>query len=110
MAGLLTTSSQLTCPHGGMVTIVSVDTRSRAAGSPIVRSGDTFTVAGCSFTLPAGPPHPCVRVQWLQPATQNHAGGDFALTEQSVGMCLAADQAPQGTVQIVAAQPKASGR
>ncbi len=109
MAGLLTTSSQLMCPHGGTVTIISAGTSLQAAGSPIVRSGDTFTVAGCPFTL-GSLPHPCVRVQWLQPATQNQAGGDFALTEQSVGMCLAADQAPQGTVQIVAAQPKAAGR
>ena len=109
MASLLTTSSQLMCPHGGTVMICTSSSSAQAAGSPIVRANDTFTVAGCPFTLGISP-HPCVLVQWIQPAAQNQCGGDFVLTEQSVGMCLAADQAPQGTVQVVVAQPKAGGR
>jgi hypothetical protein len=99
MANLLTTASQLMCPHGGTVTIVTSNVRSTAGGSPIVRSNDTFTVVGCVFA-PGAVPHVCVRVQWVQPATQSRAGGD----------CLAADQAPQGTCQIVATQPRVSGR
>ena len=108
MADLLTTASQLMCPHGGTVTVVTSNTRSTAGGSAVVRSNDTFTVVGCAFTLP--PPHVCVRIQWIQPATQSRAGGDFTLTQQSVGLCLAADQAPQGTDQVVATQPRVSGR
>ena len=98
MADLLTTASQLMCPHGGTVTVVTSNTRSTAGGSAVVRSNDTFTVVGC------------VRIQWIQPATQSRAGGDFTLTQQSVGLCLAADQAPQGTDQVVATQPRVSGR
>jgi hypothetical protein len=109
MASLLTTSSQLMCPHGGTVTISTSNSRPRAASSPIVRANDTFTVAGCPFVLGTAP-HPCTQVQWIQPATQNRCAGSFVLTEQSVGMCVAADQAPQGTVQVVAAQPKTGGR
>jgi hypothetical protein len=109
MADLLTTASQLMCPHGGTVTVVTSNTRSTAGGSAVVRSTDTFTVAGCVFTL-ATVPHVCVRVQWVQPAAQSRAGGDFTLTQQSVGLCLAADQAPQGTDQVVATQPRVSGR
>jgi hypothetical protein len=37
------------------------------------------------------------------------AGGDFVLNESSVGLCLAATQAPQGTVLIAATQAVASG-
>jgi hypothetical protein len=111
MADLLTTASQLMCPHGGTVTVVTSNTRSTAGGSPVVRSNDTFTVVGCTFTLPPPVgPHVCVRIQWVQPATQSRAGGDFTLTQQSVGLCLAADQAPQGTDQVVATQPRVSGR
>jgi hypothetical protein len=109
MANLLTTASQLMCPHGGTVTAVTSNARSTAGGSPIVRSTDTFTVVGCPFA-PSGVPHICVRVQWVQPAAQSRAGGDLTLTEQSVGLCLAADQAPQGTGQIVVTQPRVSGR
>jgi len=109
MANLLTTSSQLMCPHGGTVTISTSNSAAQAAGSPIVRSNDTFTVAGCPFTIgPAA--HPCTQVQWIQPAAQNRCGGDFVVTEQSAGMCTAADQAPQGTVQVVVAQPTTGGR
>jgi hypothetical protein len=42
-------------------------------------------------------------------ATSVKAGGDFVLNESSVGLCLAATQAPQGTVLIVATQPAAQG-
>jgi hypothetical protein len=109
MSGLLTTASTLMCPHGGTVTIISSNTQITAAGSPIVVAGDTFTVAGCPFPLP-GPPHPCVSVKWVSPATGSKVSGGATLTEASVGLCVAADQAPQGTVLIVATQASVSGR
>ena len=109
MAGYLTTASQLMCPHGGTVTAVSSNTRAKAGGSPILRSSDTFTIAGCPINV-AGAPHPCVTAQWVQPAVRSKAAGDRALTEQSVGLCQAADQAVQGTVLVVFTQPRAQGR
>jgi hypothetical protein len=105
MAGLLNTSSVLMCPHGGTVSAITANTRVQAGGDYAVRATDTFTIAGCPFTI--GPsPHPCVLVQWVQPAQQSQVLGDFTLTEASVGLCLAADQAPQGTVQILFTQPQ----
>ena len=59
---LLTQSSTMMCPHGGMVT-----------------------------------------------AERARHSGDFVLTEASVGLCLAGDQAPQGVVMIQATQPRSSG-
>ena len=109
MAKLLTTASQLACPHQGTVSIVSSNTRAKADGAFIVRSGDTFTIAGCSFVL-ASSPHPCVSVQWIVPTLKNQAGGDQVLNEDSVGLCLAADQAPQGNVQVSSTQSKVSGQ
>jgi hypothetical protein len=109
MANLLTTSSQLMCPHGGTVTISTSNSPAQAAGSPIVHSNDTFTVTGCPFTIGAVA-HPCTQVQWIQPATQNQCGGDYVVTGQSAGMCIAADRTPQGTVQVVVAQPRTGGR
>ncbi len=107
MAGLLTISSIMQCPHGGMVNVLSSDTRVQAVSSFVLRSSDTFTVAGCPFN--PGTPHPCVRVQWVQPSLKSQAMGDFTLTEESVGLCVAADMAVQGTVLISFTQAQDSG-
>ena len=108
MPALLTTSSSMTCPHGGTVTASSSNTHVKAGGDYVVRASDQFTIAGCGFP-PGGPPHPCVQVQWVQPNTRSKAMSDFTLSEASVGLCLAADGAPQGTVLVNATQPKTSG-
>ena len=97
------------CPHGGTVTATTGNTRAKAAGAFLLRASDTFTIAGCALNI-AGAPHPCVQVRWVQPALQGKAGGDFLLNEASVGLCVAPDQAVQGTVLILATQPKIAGR
>src|SRR5215212_973427 len=108
MSALLTTSSVLMCPHGGTVTATSSNTRAKA-GDFLVRMSDTFTIAGCSFSTPGGP-HPCVRVQWVKATMRCKAIGDLVLSQDSVGLCLAADQALQGTVLIQSTQMRASGQ
>lgn len=109
MAQLLTTASSMMCPHGGQVQAVSSNTRANA-GAPILRGSDTFTIAGCAFTLPPPiGPHPCVTVQWIKSNLRSKAAGDFMLAADSVGLCLAGDQAPQGTVIVASTQTKGSG-
>jgi hypothetical protein len=54
-------------------------------------------------------PSPCVSVTWVQTATRVQHAGDLVLNEASVGLCMAATQAPQGTVIIAATQALASG-
>ena len=105
MPNLLNTSSILMCPHGGTVSAISSNTRTKAAGDFILRSSDTFIIAGCSSTS-----HPCVQVKWVQPDTQSKAMGDFTLSEQSVGLCVAGDLAVQGPVLINFTQPRVAGR
>jgi len=107
MAHFLTTSSTMQCPHGGSVSATSSNTTTKADGSAVLRSSDTFTISGCALTLP--PPHPCMQVQWVQPAAKSKVGSEFTLTESSVGLCTAADKAAQGTVMIVNAQTKGGG-
>ena len=106
MAHFLTVASSLQCPHGGTVTSSTRNTRVKAAGSFVVRSTDTFTIAGCNYKI--GPaPHPCVRVRWDVHAEHHETLGDPSLTEDSVGYCLAADEAMQGTVVVSSTQTKA---
>jgi hypothetical protein len=107
MPALLTVSSTMMCPHGG--TVIAVPAQSQAtAGSPVLTMSATCTIAGCPFVIGVVP-SPCVTVQWVQGTTKVQAGGDLALNQSSVGLCLAATQAPQGTALIIATQPLVSG-
>jgi len=108
MAGLLTASSVLMCPHGGTVQVVTSDTRVQAAGGFVLRSSDTFMVVGCPLVIGVVY-HPCTTVQWSVPALRSKAVGDSTLTEESLGLCQAAEQAVQGPVQVVVAQPRVTG-
>lgn len=96
------------CPHGGTVTAITTNTRAKAGGDFILRSSDTFVIAGCPFVIGVLA-HPCVQVQWVQPDTRSQVMSDFTLSEASVGLCVAPDQAVQGTVLINFTQPQVSG-
>jgi hypothetical protein len=109
MAGLLTGSSLLMCPHGGTVQIVSTDTRVKASGDFVLRSSDAFLIVGCPFLL-GNVYHPCTTINWVVPTFRSKAMGDATLSEESVGMCQAADQAVQGTVLVNFTQPRAEGQ
>ncbi len=108
MANLLNSSSIMMCPHGGIVSVVTSNTQVMAAGDPVIRASDTYLVAGCSFVIGVVP-HPCTQVQWVQPNMSSQAVSDFTLSEESVGLCVAADMAVQGTVLISFTQPSVSG-
>jgi hypothetical protein len=107
MPALLTVASSMMCPHGGTVTATPGSTRA-SAGAPVLRGSDMFVIAGCSLNV-SGAPSPCVSVNWVQTATRVKHGGALVLHEASVGLCLAATQAPQGTVLINSTQAKVSG-
>jgi len=108
MPGLLNSSSIMMCPHGGTVTAITANARAKAAGDFILRSSDTFIIAGCPFIIGLVP-HPCVQVQWVQFDTRSQVMSDFTLSESSVGLCVAPDQAVQGTVLVNFTQPRVSG-
>ena len=108
MPGLLTTSSIMMCPHGGQVMVTSANARVKAAGDFVVRPSDVFTIVGCPLNI-AGSPHPCVQVQRLATNIRSQVISDFSLSEASVGLCLASDMAPQGTVLINFTQPRVGG-
>src|ERR1044072_1138177 len=91
------------CPHAGQVTTVPSSPRVLVSGMPAATMADTSLIAGCPFVI--GPaPHPCVRVQWLVPAVRVLINGQPVLLQTSAGLCLAADQAPQGSPLIVSTQ------
>lgn len=109
MPSLLNVSTVMMCPHGGSVSMVTTNAQVKVGGDFAVRQSDTFLITGCPFMIGAAT-HPCVQVKWVQPAACSEVTGDFTLTEASTGLCVAADQAVQGTVQVVATQPQVSGQ
>lgn len=97
------------CPHAGQVQVISTNTRVMVNGMPVATMGDTYLVAGCPFTVPPGKPQPCVKVQWLVPATRVFVNGQPAILQTSTGLCQSAEQIPQGPPTIVATQPRVVG-
>lgn len=108
MANLLNASSIMMCPHGGTVSVVTANTQVMAAGDPCVLATDTYLIAGCAFVIGVVP-HPCVQVQWVVPDIASKVNGNSTLSEESVGLCVAADAAVQGVVLITMTQPSVSG-
>ncbi|MFD9452426.1 hypothetical protein ACFWBC_04940 [Streptomyces sp. NPDC059985] len=107
MGGLLTTASTLSCPHGGQVTAIASQARTRLGGAPVVLATDTFVISGCPF-VPVSP-QPCVLVQWQLPAARGSAAAAPTLTRDSVGFCVAANGAVQGGVLVHAADLSVEG-
>jgi hypothetical protein len=97
------------CPHGGQITTISSNARVLVSGMPVATFADTSLVAGCVFTVPPGKPQPCVKVQWLTPATRVLVMGQPALLQISAGLCLSPEQIPQGPPSIVVNQPRVIG-
>lgn len=96
------------CPHAGPVLEVPAGPRVLLSGQPVATLADQYPIVGCVFNV-AGAPHPCVRVQWLVPAARVKASLSPVVLQTSVGLCLAADQAPQGPPIVSATQPRVIG-
>jgi len=110
MIPILTTLSQAMCPHGGQVMLtLTSDTLCQIQGGFALLETDIHPVVGCPFM--AGPVyHPCVTVRWSAGATQTKVNNIPVLLQTSVGICYAADQAPQGPAIITQVQPLATGQ
>ena len=99
------------CPHGGQITTIPSSPRVLVSGQPVATMGDTYIIAACPFLLPAATstPHPCVKVQWIVPAARVLVNGQPAILQNSTGLCLAADQLPQGAPTVITTQFRVKG-
>lgn len=101
----LTSAAQLKCPHGATITATPTETNVTIKGAQPLKVTDTFTVAGCPFTIPAGPatiPSPCTVVIWTVPNLMTLAGQTPLLSQSSVGLCIGLIGV-QGTVMVSSA-------
>lgn len=101
--------AQAMCPHGGQVTAIPSSPRVLVGGQPVTTIGDNYMVAGCAFTVPPGKPQPCLRVQWLVPATRVMVNHQPAILQSSSGLCQSPEQIPQGPPTVVMTQVRVKG-
>jgi hypothetical protein len=109
---LLHVGATINCPHGAQASIVSTNQRVKVNGMAVALFNDVTTVAGCPFQVPIGTgtkPQPCVKVQWLVPATRVKVMGQFVLLQASSGLCQSPEQIPQGPPLLVTTQMRVTG-
>ncbi|SRR6266508_4009119 len=107
-ANLLTAGSSICCPHGGQAQpLLTTNTRVQGPDGAVLVQSDVHPVVGCPFTIGANY-SPCVRIQWQTASVQTTVGGVAPLLATSVGLCVSAAGAPQGTAVIAATQIKAA--
>jgi hypothetical protein len=97
--------ASITCPHGGLVNIAPGSAGVMVGGQPAASVADTFAVTGCAFVI-GNTPHPCMTICWTVPAARVTVRGSPVVTQASVGLATAADQAPQGLPTLGAVQPR----
>lgn len=103
---ILTTTSQIQCPHGGRAILLTTNAVTTATRANCLLATDIHTVVGCPFTI--GPKYsPCVRIEWQSPATKVTVQGTAVLLQSSVGTCYSPENAPQGVAIIGGVQSKA---
>jgi hypothetical protein len=108
-ATLVQVGASAICPHGGQVSITPGNARVKLGGQAAATLADTFTIAGCAFTIPPGKPQPCAKVQWIVAALRVKIGGQAAILQTSTGLCQSADQIPQGPPTISSTQARVKG-
>lgn len=102
---LLHIGATVLCAHAGQSQPVATNPRVKVGGQLIVTQANSYTIAGCPFTTPAGTPMPCVSAQWISAATRVRAGGQPVLLQDSQAICT-----PNGTpLNIVMTQVRARG-
>lgn len=98
----------IACPHGGTGSLTPSATLT-VGGKRVATEADPTTITGCAFNV-GGAPSPCLRVQWRMPAARVKAGGKAVLLSDSLALCVAAGDAPQGTAQVSGFQTRVKAR
>jgi|RhiMethySRZTD1v2_1073278.scaffolds.fasta_scaffold552842_2 hypothetical protein len=106
---LLDSGTTIMCPHGGQVSVVPRAACVTLGGKAPLLVDDVATIAGCSFNV-SGSPSPCLRVQWQMPATRITIESSAPLLSSSIGLCLNAAGAPQGTAIVSGFQTRVQGQ
>ena len=106
---VLTTGSQVLCPHGGSASLSTANSKASAASGKALLESDVHTVSGCAFMI-GTKPSPCLQIRWSAGAVKLKAGGTAVLLDSSVGTCYSPESAPQGSALVVQPEAKVSAQ
>jgi hypothetical protein len=109
MPFLLDAGATITCPHAGQASITPRATKVKLGGKAPLLVDDIATISGCSFHV-SGAPSPCLQVLWQMPATRVKVESSAVLLSSSIGLCVNAASAPQGTALVTGFQTKVQGQ
>lgn len=109
MGYLLDAGATITCPHGGTASATPSATSVSLGGTPPLLVDDVVTISGCSLNV-SGAPSPCLQVQWQMPAMRVKVESKAVLLDTSIGLCMNAANAPQGTALVSGFQTKVQGQ
>jgi hypothetical protein len=105
MANLLTTTSDVRCPHGGKAELLPSKRVVLLGQDAALLATDEHPIVGCPFQLPGPKPSPCVKIRWSGGSgVARLDDGSPLLLDTSVGECLDAGGAPQGAAVIARSQ------
>jgi len=111
---LLHVGATVQCLHQAPAITSPTQSQVLVSGQPVATTANLFPVTGCPFCV--GPkPQPCVQVKWTQPATQVLVNGLPVLLQTppgpgpGAGVCLSAEQLPQGVPLVSAIQVSVLG-
>jgi hypothetical protein len=104
----LTEQSQIQCPHGGIATLMTTNSKVTIMGARVLLESDIHVVTGCPFST--GPKYsPCVTIQWMSGSSRTGIQGGKPLLTSSIGLCKNAEGVIQGTAMIVNTQIYSTG-
>jgi len=108
-AKILTTSSQIQCPHQGKLMLSTKNSKIFIEGFPALLESDINQVVGCTFVAGVVP-SPCITVRWTSGAKKVKVNGTPLLIQTSIGTCYNPSNAPQGIAIIVSTQTRVSAQ
>jgi hypothetical protein len=106
---ILTTSSSITCTHGGRALLFTANGKVRVDGALALLESDVHPVIGCLF-YDGSKYSPCIRIEWSAGAGKVKVNGTGVLVRSSIGKCLNAQSAPQGLALILNTQVKVTAQ
>gem|GEM_PF-1110335 len=102
---ILTTSSNIMCPHGGRAKLVTSNTQIHVDGALALLQNDKHSVVGCPFTI--GTKYsPCKRIEWSAGTSRTKMYETPLLIETSKGKCFTEEGLLQGIAVIVNTQTR----
>ena len=107
-APIIDLGAQMMCPHGGLASPVTTNSRVLVNGSPALLVGDRFPIGGCPVQAPpdGGDPQPCTEIVWSAPSTRVLVNGVPVLLASSTGPCITAKDIPQGQATLAGVKPR----